>query len=106
MTSEATIQEITRRLVEGFHPVRVILFGSHARGEAGPDSDVDLIVLFDTLGDRYQTEASMIAALRGIPVPIDVLAYTPSEFEDERVLAGGFARPAAEEGRVLYERAA
>ncbi len=106
MTTEATIQEITKRLVDGFHPRRVILFGSHARGDAGPQSDVDLIVLFDELDDRYRTEAAMIAVLRGIRVPIDLLAFSSSEFEDERSRFGSVAGPAAREGRVLYERAA
>ena len=106
MVSEQTLQEITRRLVEKFHPQAVILFGSQARGTADDRSDVDLIVLCDGFANRNDLEASMYAALRGIDVPIDVLVFTPEEFRSERSTVGTVVRPAAEEGRILYGRAA
>ena len=106
MVSEAILQEVTRRLVEKFHPVAIILFGSQARGTADDRSDVDLIVLCDSVTDRNALEAEMIAAMRGIPVPIDLLAYTPEEFRIESSMQGSVAHPAGHEGKVVYDRAA
>jgi len=100
------LAEATRRLVEGFDPERIILFGSQARGEAEDRSDIDLVVLFDRIDNRYETEARMIAALRGLRVPVDLISYTVAEFEREQSLKSAVARPAAREGTVLYERAA
>ena len=49
---QEAIPEMVRRIVERFHPEKIILFGSHARGDAGPDSDVDLMVVFSEVEDR------------------------------------------------------
>lgn len=106
MSAESTIQHITARLVDGFRPVRVILFGSHARGEGRETSDVDLIVLVESFVDRFRAEAAMLAALRDIRLPIDLLVFTPEEFDRERGRVGSVVGPALREGRVLYERAA
>ena len=106
MASEQVIKEVTRRLVERFHPEAIILFGSQARGMAGDVSDLDLIVLCEGIRDRNALEADMIAALRGVPIAIDVLAYTPQEYDTESRIVGTVAYPASREGRVVYERAA
>jgi len=50
MTTNEAISEMTERIVQCFHPLRVILFGSHARGDARPDSDVDLLVVLREFG--------------------------------------------------------
>jgi uncharacterized protein len=51
-TSEQKISEMVRRIVEGFHPDKIILFGSYARGAAGPDSDADLLVVMPVKGSK------------------------------------------------------
>lgn len=106
MVAESAIQEATRRLVDQFHPARIILFGSQARGAAREDSDIDLIVLCDTIANRNALEARMLVAMRGISVSIDILAYTPGEFEQESKSVGSVLHPAAREGKVVYDRAA
>ena len=100
------IDEMVRRIVERFHPEKIILFGSHARGTAGPDSDVDLLVVMRVSGSRRQkaTEIDLSLADRGIP--LDLLVVTPEQFERERNMIGTVIRPAARDGKVLYERAA
>lgn len=104
--SQDILNETIRRLVERFRPQKVILFGSQARGTANDRSDMDLIVLCDSFADRHELEARMYASLRGIPAPIDLLVYTPEEFEAERRRVGTVARPASREGKVVYDRAA
>lgn len=106
MTPDEAIQEATRRIAEGFDPTRIILFGSRARGTADPGSDVDLIVVCDAVENRVELEGRMHGSLRGLPIAVDIIVFTPDEFEHERKLIGSIARPAAREGKVLYERAA
>ncbi len=100
---EETIEEMVRRIVEGFHPERIILFGSQARGDAGPDSDVDLLVVMSTTSKRSTTRDIRVA-LDAMGIPKDVVVITPAEFENEKHVIGTVAYPAHHEGRVLYER--
>lgn len=100
---EEIIQEMTRRIVEQFDPLQVILFGSHARGEARPDSDVDLLVVFPTVEDRRKTSVAIRSALRGFGVAKDIVVTTPVEIAQRGHLIGTVLEPALREGRLLYE---
>jgi predicted nucleotidyltransferase len=93
---------MVKRIVREFAPERVILFGSHARGDAGPDSDVDLLVIMPVAGSKRELRLDIRAALRGIPVPKDILVSTPEEFERRRGIVGTIEWPASREGKVLY----
>jgi predicted nucleotidyltransferase len=101
-----TLQEATRRLVNGFSPQRIILFGSQARGTADARSDVDLLVVLPVHGRRRRLIVEMDRALNGLGIARDIVVLTPREFERDRAIPGTVARPAAAEGRVLYERQA
>lgn len=105
MVDAEVLQTAMQRLVEQFHPERIILFGSQARGSADSRSDVDLLVICAVSGDRRALAASMDRALRGLPIATDIVVLTPREFEIDRRISGTVARPAAREGKVLYERA-
>lgn len=106
MIDGAMLQEATRRLVEAFQPVRIILFGSQARETADGRSDVDLLVITNVQGDRAELALAMDRALRGLRLPRDIVVMTPEEFERDRDIPGTVARPASREGRVLYDSAA
>jgi predicted nucleotidyltransferase len=101
-----TLREATRRLVNGFSPQRIILFGSQARGTADARSDVDLLVVLPVHGRRRRLIVEMDRALNGLGIARDIVVLTPREFERDRSIPGTVARPAATEGRVLYERQA
>lgn len=105
MVAQHTLQELTRRLVDQFNPERIVLFGSHARGGADDRSDVDLLVICDLEGDRWELALAMDRALRGLRLARDIIILTPEEFERDRVIPGTIARPASLEGKVLYDRA-
>lgn len=102
----AVIQEMVRRIVALCRPERVILFGSHARGTAGPDSDVDLLVVIRLDGDRRAVRLAIRRALSGIGLPKDIVVVTPEEMDRYAQCAGTIVRVALKEGKVLYERAA
>jgi predicted nucleotidyltransferase len=98
------IDEMVQRIVEGFDPHRIILFGSHARGLAGPDSDVDLLVVMPVKGSRRQQTVAIRAVLHGMGLAKDVIVATPEEVEQYGDMVGTLIRPALREGKVLYER--
>ncbi len=106
MISEKTIQEAARRLVEKFHPERIILFGSYARGTADEHSDVDFLVITRAAkkGNRHKMMAEMDGALRGLLIATDIVVATPDEFEEDKQIPGTVARYVSKEGRLLYER--
>jgi predicted nucleotidyltransferase len=98
------IRQMVRRIVDQFHPEKVILFGSHARGEEGPGSDVDLLIVMPLSGSKREKQVEIRMALQAICVPKDIVVTTPEEFRWRQEIPGTIERPAAREGRVLYAR--
>jgi len=98
------IRQMVRRIVSGFSPERIILFGSHARGEAAPDSDVDLLIVMPVEGSRREKAVEIGVALHDIRVPKDIIVTTPEAFELRKEIVGTIERPADRQGRVLYAR--
>jgi predicted nucleotidyltransferase len=100
------IEEMIRRIVEKFDPEKIILFGSSARGEAGPDSDADLLIVMRYSGSRRRQATEIDLALWGIDLAADILVFSPEEIEKYQDMVGTIIRPARREGKVVYERAA
>ena len=98
------ISTMTERIVRDFHPVQIILFGSHARGDAHPQSDVDLLVVFSELADERKTAVDIRRALADLPMAKDILVATPEELVRQRDQVGTILRAAQREGEILYER--
>jgi predicted nucleotidyltransferase len=101
---EKQIQWMVRRIVRESDPDRVILFGSHARGEAGPDSDVDLLVVMPVEGSKRAKQLEIRIALHDIHVPKDVIVSRSEEFAWRKDTVGTIEYPAVHEGKVLYVR--
>ena len=93
---------MVQRIVKKFHPERIILFGSQARGDAGPDSDVDLLVVMPVEGSVFEKELEIDKVLWSIPVSVDVIVTTPEEFAWRKDVVGTIEWPATHEGKVLY----
>jgi uncharacterized protein len=98
------ITRVARRIVSKFHPEKVILFGSWARGDARPDSDVDLLVVMPANGSKRAQQMAILGALHGIIMATDIVVVTPQEFADYADAVGTIVRPAVREGKVLYAR--
>jgi predicted nucleotidyltransferase len=98
----AVLDEIIRRVVEVAQPDRIILFGSAARGEMGPDSDIDLLVIKAGVAHRGRLAGDIHMNLFGIRVPVDVLVVTPEDVEHDRHAVGSVIGPALREGREVY----
>lgn len=91
-------------LVRAVRPERVVLFGSHGRGRATRDSDLDLCVILESREDFFRRGVRVQAALPPGPFPVDVVAYTPAEMEANRDLP--FFRAILQQGVTVYERRA
>jgi predicted nucleotidyltransferase len=100
------VPEVVADLVGAAQPLRVLLFGSVARGVDGPDSDIDLLVVLPTAERASRHELTvMLARAITAPVPVDLLVTAPAEIAERGDLPG-ILRVALREGRVVYDRAA
>lgn len=103
-TLDRTLNRMVKRLVKCFDPDQIILFGSHARGDAQSHSDIDLLVVLPLNGSKRAKQVEMRVALHDIRVPKDIIVATPEEITRRRNIVGTIIRPALQEGKVLYDR--
>ena len=96
------IEEMVRRIVSKCNPEKVILFGSHARGDAVEDSDVDLLVVLPVTGSKRAVRVQMRRLLNDIPMSKDIVVSTPEEFQWRQNYIGTIEHPAVREGKTLY----
>lgn len=99
---EAVLAEVVRRIVAVAAPERIVLFGSAARGELGPDSDLDLLVIKAGVVHRRRLADAIRLALIEIERAIDVIVVTPEDVERYRDASMLVIAPALREGRELY----
>ena len=99
---EELLQTIASKIAEAIRPQKIILFGSWARGERGPHSDVDLLIIQESKLPRPQRYAQVRRLFWGMGLPMDILVYTPEEFARYQSVPGSFTHTIAREGRVLY----
>lgn len=96
------LTEVIRRIVEVAQPERIILFGSAARGDWSPDSDLDLLVVKSGVHRRHLAQR-IYRNLIGVGFPVDVVVVTPEDIERYGNALGLVIEPALREGRVIYE---
>ena len=104
VSDEGIIRDIVRRIVESAQPEKVILFGSRARGDAGPRSDFDVLVIKPSDEPRYRRSIPLYVALADLPVEVEVIVYTPEEVEEWSLVPQAFVTTAVREGTTIYER--
>jgi predicted nucleotidyltransferase len=98
------VDGVVRVLVAHFDPLKIVLFGSHARGSSTIDSDLDFLIVMPDGTDRRQTAIEIHRHLRDLPVPKDVVVTTPEEISRRGQMIGSILQPALGEGKILYER--
>jgi predicted nucleotidyltransferase len=99
------LSEMVRRIVETAHPLRIILFGSAARGEMGENSDLDVLVIMPDGVHRRQTAQAIYRGLRGLGFAVDVVVATPSDIQDYGWNPSLILYPALREGKEIYHAA-
>ncbi|HEV8574582.1 MAG TPA: nucleotidyltransferase domain-containing protein [Dehalococcoidia bacterium] len=96
------IEELVNRIVELAHPLKIILFGSAARGEMGPNSDLDVLVVMPEGVHRRHTAQDLYRQIVGLGIPFDIIVATPSDLERHKDNPGLIYRSVLREGRELY----
>jgi predicted nucleotidyltransferase len=100
---DPVLTEVVRRLVAAYHPLRVYLFGSTARGDAGSDSDYDLmVVVSDEAAPELQDCRAGYRALSGLGIAKDIVVWTRAEFDKRLHLRASLPATVVEEGKLLY----
>jgi predicted nucleotidyltransferase len=100
----AEIERLVKRIVKKFHPEQIILFGSQARGDARPDSDIDLLVVMNFRGRKLDTMVELQGIVPSLHRHVDILVTTPEHFAWRKNVVGTIEWPACREGKVLYAR--
>jgi predicted nucleotidyltransferase len=98
---QKALDEIVRRVVEVAQPEKIILFGSAARGELRPDSDVDLLVIKSGV-HRRRLAQEIYMNLFGVERAVDVVVVTPEDVERYRDSPALVIQPALQAGKVIY----
>ncbi|MCK4304358.1 MAG: nucleotidyltransferase domain-containing protein [Candidatus Eisenbacteria sp.] len=100
---DPVLAEIVRRLVEAYHPLRIYLFGSKARGDAGPDSDYDVMVIVPDAAPPQRRRSRLgYQVLRGMGTAIDILVWTCTAFDGRLHLKASLPSIIVEEGKLIH----
>ena len=100
--SDVELDELVRRIVEAVHPLRVVLFGSTARGETNRHSDIDVLVVVPDGSHRRHTAQRIYRNLLGFGTPVDVVVATPTDMKQYADSPGLVYREAIRDGQELY----
>jgi predicted nucleotidyltransferase len=100
--NQEEIKILVKEIVAILNPIKIILFGSAARGDMGPDSDLDVMVVVPEGTHRRRTAQKLYRELCGIQTSYDLVVATPSDLQKHKDSPGMIYRAALEEGKVLY----
>ena len=105
MINRTQIRKYARQIGQEFHPERILLFGSYARGKPTEDSDVDLLVIMDHDKPRNLDQVIDMRLKMDASFPMDLLVRRPSEISDHLTMNDSFIKGILQDGEVLYEQA-
>lgn len=100
--TKAILDDIVNRIVEVARPQRIIMFGSAARGEMGPNSDVDLLVVKEGTYSRLRLAGKIYRRMQGVGQAVDIIVVTPEDVERYRNSHALVIAPALRDGKVIY----
>ena len=98
------IDEIVNRIARNYKPDKIILFGSYAKGNYTDNSDLDFILIKDTITPKHKRGLEVRRLFYGLPIPMDFKIYTSSEFINELSNQYSFLSSAIKDSKILYER--
>jgi predicted nucleotidyltransferase len=102
--TDQLLVEVVRRILTIGSPIKIVLFGSHAKGTARPDSDLDLLIIEESDLPRYRRSGRYRRVLCGVFPAKDIVVWTPQEVEEWKGVPNAFISTVLAEGKLLYER--
>ena len=96
------IESLVQSIVEAVHPLKIILFGSYARGKTSPDSDIDVLVVMPNGVHCRHTAQQLYRQIKGLGVPFDILVVTPRNLEKHKDNIGLIYQAILKEGKEIY----
>ena len=102
LVEKGLLDRLVQEIVETVHPIRIVLFGSAARGQMGPHSDLDLLVVMPDGAHRRRTAQAMYRSLLGFGIAKDVVVVTESDVRDHGGNPSLILFPALREGKEIY----
>jgi predicted nucleotidyltransferase len=97
------VSEVVARLVAVASPLRLIAFGSAAKGDLAVANDLDLLVVETEVSSRYRETVRLQKALRGVLMPVDLVVTSLASYEERSQVPGTVEHAARTEGRVLHD---
>ena len=101
-STEVAIDELVSQIIRLAHPLKVILFGSAARGNMNPDSDIDVLVIVSDGTHRRRTAQRLYREIHNIGIPFDVVVANPADIERHKDNVGLIYRSILREGKEVY----
>lgn len=102
LSDKNTVEKVVNRIVQAVQPLRIILFGSAARDEMGPDSDLDVLVVMPDGTHRLKTMRLLYQQMAGVGFPVDIVVTTPHQLEEHKNNMGLIYRTVLAEGKEVY----
>lgn len=102
LSDKNTVEKVVNRIVQAVQPLRIILFGSAARDEMGPDSDLDVLVVMPDGTHRLKTMRLLYQQMAGVGFPVDIVVTTPHQLEEHKNNIGLIYRTVLAEGKEVY----
>lgn len=96
------IDHLVQRIIDEVHPLRILVFGSAARGDFGAHSDVDVLVVMPDGVHRRRTAQLLYRRIRGVGIPFDILVATPTDLNRQKDNIGLIYRTILQEGKEIY----
>lgn len=97
------LKRVVHQIVEGVHPEKIILFGSHAYGRPTKDSDIDLLIVMKSRRRPVERAVEVSKSIRFYPFPMDILVRTPQEIRHRTQMGDPFFEEVLSRGKILYE---
>lgn len=104
MSYKNKIKPLVSKIVNGYNPEKVYLFGSYAWGSPTVDSDIDLFVIKNTAEPQRKRRRELRKILFGSGIPFDLFVYTPNEVKERLNMGDSFVDDIIKKGKILYER--